>query len=155
MPGCSYDAALRPDGNAAARVQSLAPEYAAAATELKEVKPNVVLAKVDATEHTELAERFGVQGYPTLKWFVNGTASEYTGGRDECAARAARLSTLHVRESLRAHATGSRACVQGRDHPLDPQEHRPCCGGGEHGGGAEAARGGQGRGAGAGLLQGV
>lgn len=77
-------------------VQSLAPEYAAAATELKEIKPDVVLAKVDATEQTELAERFGVEGYPTLKWFVNGTASDYGGGRDECAPDALRPAQFSV-----------------------------------------------------------
>lgn len=38
---------------------------------------------MDATEHKELSERFGVQGFPTLKWFKGGKASEYGGGREE------------------------------------------------------------------------
>jgi protein disulfide-isomerase A1 len=41
----------------------------------------VALIKVDATEHTKAAGRFEVQGYPTLKWFKNGEASDYAGGR--------------------------------------------------------------------------
>jgi protein disulfide-isomerase A1 len=45
--------------------------------------PPLYVAKVDATEEKKLAERFGVQGFPTLKWFVNGKDQEYTGGRDE------------------------------------------------------------------------
>jgi thioredoxin-like negative regulator of GroEL len=70
--------------DSAGPLQHLAPEYAAAATELHESNSSVVLAKVDATEQTELAEKFGVEGYPTLKWFVNGTATDYTGGREQC-----------------------------------------------------------------------
>lgn len=38
---------------------------------------------MDATEHKKVAERYGVQGYPTIKWFVDGKDIEYNGGRDE------------------------------------------------------------------------
>jgi protein disulfide-isomerase A1 len=68
-------------------LQALAPEYAAAATALKDFKPSVVLAKVDATEETKLAEKYSIVGFPTLKWFVNGTEShDYSGSRDECVS---------------------------------------------------------------------
>ncbi|EFJ41881.1 protein disulfide isomerase 1 [Volvox carteri f. nagariensis] len=63
--------------------KSLKPQYAAAATTLKKVAPDAVLAKVDATVEESLAGKFGIQGYPTLKWFVDGElVSDYNGPRD-------------------------------------------------------------------------
>ncbi|KAG2311098.1 hypothetical protein Bca52824_022655 [Brassica carinata] len=59
--------------------QSLAPEYAAAATELK--GDGVVLAKIDATVENELAHQYSVQGFPTILFFVDGEHKPYTGGR--------------------------------------------------------------------------
>ena len=49
--------------------KKLAPEYAAAAKILAEQDPPLPLAKVDATEQKVLAERFGIQGFPTLFFF--------------------------------------------------------------------------------------
>lgn len=59
--------------------QALAPEYAAAATELK--AENVVLAKVDATEENELAQQYDVQGFPTVYFFSDGVHKPYPGQR--------------------------------------------------------------------------
>jgi len=59
--------------------KSLAPEYAKAAGLLKDSE--VKLVKLDATIHSKTAERFHVQGYPTLKFFKNQDDFEYTGGR--------------------------------------------------------------------------
>nr|XP_004487116.1 protein disulfide isomerase-like 1-4 [Cicer arietinum] len=59
--------------------QALAPEYASAATELK--GENVILAKVDATEESDVAQKYGVEGFPTIYFFIDGIHKAYTGHR--------------------------------------------------------------------------
>jgi len=66
--------------------KSLTPEYASAADTLASAHAdlNILLVKVDATVHGELAKEFGVGGYPTLKWFKGGSRDgpvDYKGGR--------------------------------------------------------------------------
>ncbi|PHT58476.1 Protein disulfide isomerase-like 1-4 [Capsicum baccatum] len=63
--------------------QALAPEYAAAATELK--GESVMLAKVDATEEAQLAQNYDVQGYPTVFFFIDGVHKPYNGERNKDA----------------------------------------------------------------------
>mmetsp|Transcript_6152 Transcript_6152/g.16988 ORF Transcript_6152/g.16988 Transcript_6152/m.16988 type:complete len:501 (-) Transcript_6152:102-1604(-) len=63
--------------------KQFAPEYAAAAKQLKQATPPVPLAKVDATAEHKLAEEHGVRGYPTVRLFIDGQDMEYTGGRTE------------------------------------------------------------------------
>ncbi|XP_058094446.1 protein disulfide isomerase-like 1-4 [Magnolia sinica] len=62
--------------------QALAPEYAAAATELK---GEAVLAKVDATEENDLAQKYEVQGFPTVLFFIDGVHKPYSGQRNKDA----------------------------------------------------------------------
>ena len=45
---------------------------------------DVTIAKVDADAHKELGRKWGVQGFPTLKWFdgKSATPEDYKSGRD-------------------------------------------------------------------------
>lgn len=61
--------------------KKLAPEYSKAAVVLE--KEELYLAQVDATAQKKLAEKYQIQGYPTLKLFSKGAVIEYNGGRQE------------------------------------------------------------------------
>jgi protein disulfide-isomerase A1 len=61
--------------------KALAPEFAKAAGSLLEKDSKIMLGKVDATEQKKISESHDVKGYPTLKFFKNGKAMEYGGGR--------------------------------------------------------------------------
>lgn len=63
--------------------KKLAPEYSAAAKDLKALDTPIPIAKVDATENANIAKEYGVQGYPTLKFFINGSPIDYNGGRTQ------------------------------------------------------------------------
>lgn len=67
--------------------KNLAPTYEKVAAAFAG-EPNVVIAKVDADKHRSLGERFGVEGFPTIKYFAAGAegsleeqAEDYPGGR--------------------------------------------------------------------------
>ncbi|VDB85407.1 unnamed protein product [Peniophora sp. CBMAI 1063] len=75
--------------------KALAPHYEEAATELK--KKNIKLAKVDCVDQAELCQAHGVQGYPTLKVFRNGTPTDYSGPR-----KADGIISYMVKQSLPA-----------------------------------------------------
>ena len=57
------------------------PELEKAAAVLR--KENLIVAKVDATAEKKLAEKYKVRGYPTVKFFKKGQATDYTAGRKE------------------------------------------------------------------------
>merc|ERR1712062_626494 len=61
--------------------KKLTPEYAQAAKTLKEEGSKIKLAKVDATIERGLGDKFGVKGYPTLKFFTKGEPAKYDGTR--------------------------------------------------------------------------
>ncbi|CAF0990367.1 unnamed protein product [Rotaria sp. Silwood1] len=63
--------------------KALAPAYAAAAKQLAESGSEIKLASVDATIEQDLAQKYEVKGYPTIKFFSDGVTFEYTGGRTQ------------------------------------------------------------------------
>jgi protein disulfide-isomerase A1 len=78
--------------------KALAPHYEEAATALK--AKSVKLAKVDCVDEADLCQSHGVEGYPTLKVFRNGTPSDYTGPR-----KADGIISYMVKQSLPAVTT--------------------------------------------------
>lgn len=62
------------------RSAELMPQFAEAATDLKELGSNVLMAKIDAERYPKAASSLGIKGFPTMLLFVNGTSQAYTGG---------------------------------------------------------------------------
>lgn len=64
--------------------KSLAPVYEQLAQDYAYAKDKLVIAKVDADSEKELGKRFGISGFPTLKWFDGKSEKpqDYSGGRD-------------------------------------------------------------------------
>ena len=71
-----------------AHCKKLAPELEAAAAALELSHPDVIVAAIDATAHTALAEEHDVRGFPTLVWHREGVPTPYRGERtsDEIVA---------------------------------------------------------------------
>ncbi|CAN6247596.1 unnamed protein product, partial [Urochloa humidicola] len=67
--------------------QALAPDYAAAASHLAahHSQGHLALAKVDATEDADLAQKYDVQGFPTILFFIDGVPKDYNGARTKDA----------------------------------------------------------------------
>ncbi|KAK9280835.1 hypothetical protein L1049_003725 [Liquidambar formosana] len=63
--------------------KNLAPTYEKVATAFKS-EEDVVIANVDADKYKNLGEKYGVSGFPTLKFFPknNKAGEDYDGGRD-------------------------------------------------------------------------
>ena len=59
----------------------LEPEYLRTADILAERKGCISLAKIDATANPISAQKYEIQGFPTLLYFDNGGMEKYTGGR--------------------------------------------------------------------------
>jgi protein disulfide-isomerase-like protein len=98
--------------------KAMAPAYEEAAKKLAAHDPPIPLAKVDSTVEEALTNKQGVQGYPTLKIFRKGTASDYGGPRDAAGIvnymlqqiGAATPVTDHVSPLLLAKLCQDQAC---------------------------------------------
>ncbi|KAF7899662.1 hypothetical protein EAF00_003998 [Botryotinia globosa] len=64
--------------------KTLAPVYEQLASDFAFAKDKVTIAKVDADAEKSLGKKFGVQGFPTIKYFdgKSKTPEDYNGGRD-------------------------------------------------------------------------
>jgi protein disulfide-isomerase A6 len=64
--------------------KNLAPVYEELAANFESQGSKVTIAKVDADAEKSLGKRFGIQGFPTLKWFdgKSDKPEDYNGGRD-------------------------------------------------------------------------
>ena len=63
--------------------KKMAPGYSNIAQKMNSAEDGIPVAKVDCTVHADVCSKFGVQGYPTLKFFLNGNPVDYQGGREE------------------------------------------------------------------------
>jgi len=62
--------------------KKLAPEYEKAADKLNDEDPPIRIAKVDCPANSDLCQKYGVSGYPTIKMFKGGEESgKYEGPR--------------------------------------------------------------------------
>ncbi|KAG5655931.1 hypothetical protein HG530_007398 [Fusarium avenaceum] len=64
--------------------KTLAPIWEDLANTYEHAKDKVQIAKVDADAHRDLGKRFGIQGFPTLKYFdgKSNKPQDYKSGRD-------------------------------------------------------------------------
>nr|AAB40710.1 protein disulphide isomerase precursor [Cryptosporidium parvum] len=65
---------------------ALEPEFKATCAEISKLSPPVHCGSVDATENMELAQQYGVSGYPTIKFFSGiDSVQNYSGARSKDA----------------------------------------------------------------------
>jgi len=65
--------------------KNLAPTWEELAGSFAHAKDKVTIAKVDADQHKDLAKKYGISGFPTLKFFdgsKDDNPEPYKGGRD-------------------------------------------------------------------------
>jgi protein disulfide-isomerase A1 len=61
--------------------KALAPEYIKLAETVKQENLPFVIAEIDATTSPNMARKYGISGYPTIKFFLNGLAIDYNKER--------------------------------------------------------------------------
>ena len=73
--------------NLNAEFLTLFSEYVKAAKKLEQIGSPAKLAKIDCTVEKALGTKYGVKGYPTLKFFKNGKPVDYAGPREAAVSR--------------------------------------------------------------------
>lgn len=96
--------------------KSLAPKY----DKLAEVfagEKNIVIGKVDATQHEALAARYDIGGYPTLKFFPAGSSEpeSYEGSRELDGM----VDFINEQTGTHYQADGTLKAIAGRVAALD------------------------------------
>jgi len=96
--------------------KKLAPEYEKFAAAFKN-EHNVVVANLDADKHKELGTKYGVTGFPTLKFFSkhNKDGETYSQGRDLNSL----VSFINEKAGTHRTATGALTAHAGRVDELD------------------------------------
>lgn len=61
--------------------KKMAPDYKELGAKFNVEGSKIKIAKVDSTIHKEFSGKFGIEGFPTLKLFVNGEPIDYSGER--------------------------------------------------------------------------
>ena len=63
--------------------REFAPVYEEAASRIKKLNDSVIVAKINAPENEDSAEKYDIEALPTIKWFVDGQVKhEYNGSPD-------------------------------------------------------------------------
>lgn len=88
--------------------KSLAPHYKKAATALKGV---VKVGAVDCDEHKDLAGKFGVKGFPTIKIFTGKDSTDYSGERT--AKGIAEAGLAQAKKKVKAQLDGGSSSSNG------------------------------------------
>lgn len=94
--------------------KAFAPEYEKAGRMIKEQNLPYVLADLDATVHKEAAGKNNIQGFPTIKLFLDGTPIDYDADRTaEAVIAFIKKKTSPPSTELRS-AAEVKAIVQGK-----------------------------------------
>lgn len=63
----------------------MAPEFRELGAKFNTAGQKVRIAKVDSTVHKSFSEKYKIEGFPTLKLFINGEPIDYQGERTKNA----------------------------------------------------------------------
>ena len=65
-----------------AHCQKFEPEYAKLASMLNKESPPIKIARIDASKYDEVASKYTISGFPTLKFFTKGDVLDHTESKN-------------------------------------------------------------------------